>query len=291
MRFGTRIQQEDAELRVDGAELRTALPQRHGRAPTVSTGFQSQRLRRIGEYFAAQEDLLREMRHQVELETAPLAELLVRQQSTLQRTLQNLEERLRPVNEYADAEEANLAALEQRMQGQGMDFIARSFADYVGIQRQRIDGARQHIDEQRTPFLRFAEDQRAIVEVAIARFDDDVQALEQNLQEQRKVLMRVLDAMRSESFLSVKELLGTRESLLEEFAQAGITDPVEIATQMNALRGELALEGGGTHLQAVVSASDAADQRLSSAGPRSRTAPSPFASIAEREGVTAGRSA
>jgi hypothetical protein len=66
---------------------------------------------------------------------------------------------------------------------------------------------------------------------------------------------------------------------------------VEIATELNALRGELALEGGGTQLQAVVSAADAADGRLAAAGPRVRGVASPFASIVEREGRASGRTA
>jgi septal ring factor EnvC (AmiA/AmiB activator) len=275
-RFGQRSQTDDVaprvlrEVREDGrSEPRTLRSLISGVQPALAQAqpaLASQRLRRVAEYFAAQEDLLREMRHQLELETAPLAELLYRQHTTLQRTLQNLDDGLQPVNEYADQEEANLAALEERIAGEGMDFIARSFAEYVTTQRKRIEGARAHIDEQRTPFLRFAEDQRFAMEVALSRFDDDVQALEHNLTEQRKVLLRLLDALRSDGFLSVRELLAARHTLLEELADAGVTDPLEIAAQLNALRTQLPLEGSGTHLQAVVAATDAADQRLASSG-------------------------
>lgn len=283
MRFGQRSPQDDTEFRdprdtrEQRDEPRTLRSLIAGVQPSLaqaSPPLASQRLRRAADYFSAQEELLREMRHQVELETAPLAELLFRQHTTLQQTLQNLDEGLRPVNEYADQEEANLAALEQRISVDGMDFIARSFAEYVTAQRQRIESARAHIDDQRSPFLRFAEDQRFAMEVALSRFDDDLQALEHNLAEQRKVLMRLIDAMRSESFMSVRELLTARHARLDELSQEGLTDPIEIASQLNALRTELSLEGGGTHLQAVVAATDAADQRLASAGaPVPRTVP------------------
>ena len=60
--------------------------------------------------------------------------------------LVNLEERLRPLNEYADGEEANLDALESRMNAAGADHVARSFADYLADQRGRIASTRGQID-------------------------------------------------------------------------------------------------------------------------------------------------
>ncbi|MSQ42370.1 MAG: hypothetical protein EXR65_04970 [Dehalococcoidia bacterium] len=78
-----------------------------------------------------QSELLGSMRQQFEAEMEPLHELLVHQSATMQRMLGNLEERLRPLNEYADGEEANLDALEQRMNESGSDHVARSFAEYL----------------------------------------------------------------------------------------------------------------------------------------------------------------
>lgn len=242
--------------------MRSALP------PVTSA-----RLRRIAEYFVAQEELLHEMQRQVEMETAPLAELLIRQQTTMSQTMANLEERLRPLNEYADAEEANLGALEQRMNGAGMDFVARSFSEYLAMQRERIAETRSHIDEQRAPFIRYDEDSRATVEVALSRFDDDLGSLEQNLSEQRRVMLRMLDAMRSESFASAKELLLGREATMEEMARTGVTDPAEISQRLHTLRSEVATDGGNAHVQQVIAATDASDQRLGAAATScSRTA-------------------
>ena len=152
------------EPRQEMRPSRPAPPMRAALPPVTSA-----RLRRIAEYFVAQEELLHEMQRQVEMETAPLAELLIRQQTTMSQTMANLEERLRPLNEYADAEEANLGALEQRMNGAGMDFVARSFSEYLAMQRERIAETRAHIDEQRAPFIRYDEDSRATVEVALSR--------------------------------------------------------------------------------------------------------------------------
>lgn len=262
MRFGSRNHPEESEQRAEQRPSRpTPAPVR---APVVGA-VSSARLKRVAEYFVAQEELLHEMRRQVEMETAPLAELLLRQQATMQETMTNLEQRLRPLNEYADAEEANLRALEQRMNGAGMDFVARSFAEYLAAQRERIAETRGQIDEQRAPFLRYDEDARNTVEVALSRFDDDLGALEHNLAEQRRVMLRMLDAMRSEAFVSVKELLLGREATMEELARAGVTDPAEIASRLHALRSELPADGGGSHLQQVVAATDGADQRLTAA--------------------------
>lgn len=56
----------------------------------------SKRLQRIAEHFHTQAELLTTMRQEFESEMEPLHELLVRQTSTAQRMLSNLEERLRP---------------------------------------------------------------------------------------------------------------------------------------------------------------------------------------------------
>ena len=71
------------------------------------------------------------MREQFEAEMEPLHELLVRQSAAMQRVMANLEERLRPVAEYANSEEANLEALAQRIAAGGADHVARSFAPYL----------------------------------------------------------------------------------------------------------------------------------------------------------------
>lgn len=59
---------------------------------------------------------------------------------------------------------------------------------------------------------------------------------------------------------------------MEEMARAGITDPVEISARLHSLRQQLPAEGGSTHLQQVVSATDASDQRLQAAGASARPA-------------------
>ena len=264
MRFGSRNNHNDDAERAERVEVRQEMraprpaPARAPLPPVTSA-----RLRRIAEYFVAQEELQHEMQRQVEMETAPLAELLVRQQTTMQQTMANLEDRLRPLNEYADAEEANLGALEQRISGAGMDLVARSFAEYLATQRERIAETRAHIDEQRGPFLRYDEDARGVVEVALSRFDDDLGALEQNLSEQRRVMLRMLDAMRSEAFASAKELLLSREALMEEMARTGVTDPSEISSRLHSLRSDVNADGGNAHVLQVIAATDTADQRLS----------------------------
>lgn len=86
------------------------------------------------------------MRTQFQDELQPLNELLARQNATMQQLLLNLEERLRPLSEYADSEESNLESLERRMRESGSDFVTRSFPEYVQQQRKRIGETRQQID-------------------------------------------------------------------------------------------------------------------------------------------------
>ena len=181
----------------------------------------SKRLQRVAEHFHTQAELLAGMRQQFEAEMEPLHELLVQQAGTMQRLLTNLEERLRPLNEYADGEEANLDALEHRMNDSGSDHVARSFAEYLADQRARIAATRSQIDQQRLPFLQYGEEQRDTVEVALSRFDADMEALEQNLAEQRKVMMRMLDSMRSDAFTAVKDFLVSRQEAMGTLASSG----------------------------------------------------------------------
>jgi hypothetical protein len=174
---------------------------------------------------------------------------------------------VRPLNEYADGEEANLDALEHRMNESGSDHVARSFAEYLADQRARIAGTRTQIDQQRMPFLQYGEEQRDTVEVALSRFDADMEALETNLAEQRKVMLRMLDSMRSETFTAVKEFLMSRQEALAALAQSGSTDPAEIGRSVQQLRRALEPMADAPQVRPVLERVDAADRRLVSAAP------------------------
>ena len=228
----------------------------------------SPRLERFAQFFGAQQRLLESIRHEYEDEMQPLETLLERQSHTQQQLLANLEGRLRPLNEYADGEEANLDALEERMSAQGPDFIQRSFSEYLEAQRRRISETRDQIDEQRLPLLHYGDEQRDSIEVALARFDADVEALELNLAEQRKLLMRMVDGMRSDSFVAVKHFLEAREISMAELAASGITDPGEIAQSAQNLREAVdAMASQSVHIQAVLEATDTADEELMASAP------------------------
>lgn len=225
----------------------------------------SERLRRVATYFSNERQLIEEMATQIESETLPLAELLAHQASTMQLILSNLEERLRPLNEYADHEEANLSSLEDRIDSDGMEFIQRSFAEYVEGQRRRIDETRRQIDEQRDPFLDFRDDQRESVEIALSRFDEDFDALEQNLHEQRRVMMRILEGMRSDSFSSVLDFLAARQETLLAAAERGVTDPQTIAADLQELQKKVDIVPGQEQLRPLLETATESDRRLLSA--------------------------
>ena len=235
-----------------------------GRDPDAKIA--SPRLQRLSSYFRAQLELMEEMSRQMEAETRPLIELLARQRGTVERVLENLEDRLGPIREYAESEEANLDSLQERMKGDGMGSIARSFSDYVAQQRQRIAETHQRVDGQREPFEQLALDQRDAVELALSRFDSDIAVLEGNLSEQRRVLMHLLDSLRSEDFHEVREFLGARDEALAAAAERGITDPAEIVASMQALRPALHPGGGNAQLDRALEEAEEADERLLNAG-------------------------
>ncbi|MDP2328435.1 MAG: hypothetical protein Q8M79_10175, partial [Dehalococcoidia bacterium] len=127
---------------------------------------------------------------------------------------------------------------------------------------------RDQIDQQRTPFLQYGEQQRETVESALSRFDADIEALEQNLAEQRRVMMRMLDAMRSETFGAVKEYLAGRQGALAQMADAGSTDPGEIGRSVQQLRRSLEqIAGKSDYARAVLEQADVADRALISVAP------------------------
>ncbi|RJQ13069.1 MAG: hypothetical protein C4558_00665 [Dehalococcoidia bacterium] len=217
------------------------------------------------------------MREQFESEMAPMQDLLVQQAQAMHQLMTNLEERLRPLNEYADGEEANLHALESRISAGGPDHVARAFQPYLEEQRNRINSTRSQIDQQRVPFVQYGEDAREAVEVALSRFDHDMDALEQNLAEQRRVMMRMLDAMRSESFAAVKAYLDGRQEAVGQIAATGSTDPQEIGRAMQAFRNEVeGMARQSDHIKQVLDKTDLADRQLisiSAVGPRTLQTP------------------
>lgn len=230
--------------------------------PAAAPVVHSTRLRRLGEYFAAHSELLAEMRRQTEAETAPFQQLLNQQAETSRYLVQSLDLRLRPLLEYAVSEEQNLAALEEEMASQGMEFIARSFSDYVAQQRLRIRETRSHIEMQRAPYQAHSDAQREAIEMALSRFDEDVAMLEHNLAEQRKIMMRMLDAMRSEAFVAAREYLAAREAEMRESARAGITDPAAITMRLREAGAQLSGVDSTAYLERLVQHVQSTDERF-----------------------------
>jgi hypothetical protein len=231
---------------------------------------ESPRLSRMAQYFLEQGELLSQMRTQIEQETSPLIDLLIRNEDTLSYVIANFDERLRPLEAYATTEERNLAELQNRLTGEGGDHLARSFSEYLTAQRQRIDETRARITQQREPFLRYREDQQQAIEVALSRFDGDISALEDILAEQRRVTMRLLDAMRSEAFVAVKDYLAERHDILVDVVTNKVTDPGQIADAMRASRTNVPKQtqgAGAEHLNQVLRATDESDRRFASASP------------------------
>ena len=259
MRFGSRSR----------SDREPALPEPTDEASQHSY---SQRIQRLVQYFSAQTELLDEMRAQVEEEISPVLDLLKDQERTMARLLLNLDQQLEPLSQYAASEEENLQSLEQQLSGEESGFVAGQFQTYLAQQRARIDETRQRIDDQRAPFLAFGDDQRETVEVALSRFDVDIDALEQNLAAQRKVMMRMLDAMRSESFTTLRSFLADRAAELAELVQDGSAHPGVIGDLLHHM-GDSLREDGDQHISATVAASDLADERLREAAP---TAPVAF---------------
>ena len=153
------------------------------------------------------------------------------------------------------------------MNESGSDHVARSFAEYLAEQRGRISATRSQFDHQRMPFLEYGEEQRDTVEVALSRFDADMDALETNLAEQRKVMLRMLDSMRSETFAAVKNFLVSRQDALSALAGAGSTDQAEIGRSVQQLRRALEPMADTPQVRPVLERVDQADRRLVDAAP------------------------
>ena len=102
---------------------------------------------------------------------------------------------------------------------------------------------------------------------ALSRFDTDMDALETNLAEQRKVMLRMLDAMRSDTFGAVKEFLVSRQEALAALAGAGSTDPNEIGRSVQQLRRALEPMADSPQVRPVLESVDTADRRLVASAP------------------------
>ena len=227
----------------------------------------SSRLRRLAAQVTAQEELVEGVGRELEVEAEPLRGLLDRQAVAMARVMANLSQQLEPVRAFAAEEESNLSALQERMQRDGMGYVAHSFAEVVAEHQERIEKTRARIEGQRAPFERFVADERKTIELALRQFDSEIDALGRALAEQRKVTLRLLDAMRSDEFKEVRDFLLARQQVLEEGSAGGITDPSEIAARIRAVRDARPSDApSSSALSDVLESAASADALLMTAG-------------------------
>ncbi len=99
--------------------------------------------------------------------------------------------------------------------------------------------------------------------------------------------MRMLDAMRSESFTTLRSFLSGREAELAELVQDGSAHPGVVGDLLHHMGDSL--RNDDEHIAAAVAASDLADERLRGAGPTAPVAftpPEPAEELAEVEEAT-----
>ena len=227
---------------------------------------ESARLHRIQQFFFHQEELTDSMHEDYINLIRPLRELIAGHEKTQELLLKNLEGQLLPLNEYADDQQNTLDELEGKMSEDGFGFLQRAFSETIEAHRATILKTRMQISQQLDPMIQFDEQQRESVDLALQRFDKDINALEDNLAQQRQLLTRMVDTMRSDSFTAVREFLQAREIRLSEIANSGVTDPGAIAESMQNLQDEHTTETDkSSHITNVMDLTNRADTILADA--------------------------
>lgn len=227
---------------------------------------ESARLHRIQQFFLHQEELTDSMHEDYINLIHPLRELIAGHEKTQERLLKNLEIQLLPLNEYADDQQNTLDELEGKMSEDGFGFLQRAFSETIEAHRATIAKTRMQISQQLDPMVQFDEQQRESVDLALQRFDEDINALEDNLAQQRQLLTRMVDTMRSDSFTAVQEFLREREIRLSDIANSGMTDPGAIAESMQNLHDEhIAQTDQSSHMTTVMDLTNRADTDLADA--------------------------
>ena len=227
---------------------------------------ESARLHRIQQFFLHQEELTDSMHEDYINLIHPLRELIAGHEKTQERLLKNLEIQLLPLNEYADDQQNTLDELEGKMSEDGFGFLQRAFSETIEAHRATIAKTRMQISQQLDPMVQFDEQQRESVDLALQRFDEDINALEDNLAQQRQLLTRMVDTMRSDSFTAVQEFLRERETRLSDIANSGMTDPGAIAESMQNLHDEhIAQTDQSSHMTTVMDLTNRADTDLADA--------------------------
>ena len=227
---------------------------------------ESARLHRIQQFFLHQEELTDSMHEDYINLIHPLRELIAGHEKTQERLLKNLEIQLLPLNEYEDDQQNTLDELEGKMSEDGFGFLQRAFSETIEAHRATIAKTRMQISQQLDPMVQFDEQQRESVDLALQRFDEDINALEDNLAQQRQLLTRMVDTMRSDSFTAVQEFLREREIRLSDIANSGMTDPGAIAESMQNLHDEhIAQTDQSSHMTTVMDLTNRADTDLADA--------------------------
>ena len=146
---------------------------------------------------------------------------------------------MRPMTEYAEQVEVNLARLEASLRAMNVP-AGSPLALQAVAERTRLRDVRHAIDEAKEPLRASIRREEQALDAALAPFDAEVSSVEMLLRQQRRHLVKVLAGLQSDQFRVAVGVLERRNEELGVLASLGSLNESEVGAVLSISAAERA---------------------------------------------------
>lgn len=191
-------------------------------------------LERIHRQFDEQIRAIGEAKRLLEERLAPFQQHLLELRRDVDRALKQLEAHLKPLRQYLEGQRDHLERIGMQQhveQRDEFDPVDRFLAE----QRQILDRANRHLEEQQRPLTQYLEDQQRAIEDVFWDLEETLEPFGAHLKEQQRLLEAIAEAHVTGEFQTLASYCGERQAALERAATAAQYHPQALFAEVDGI--------------------------------------------------------
>ncbi|MCI0407290.1 MAG: hypothetical protein L0191_01790, partial [Acidobacteria bacterium] len=191
-------------------------------------------LERIQRQFDEQIRAIGEAKRLLEERLAPFQQHLLELRRNVDRALKQLEAHLKPLRQYLEGQRDQLERIGTKQnveQKDEFDPVDRFLAE----QRQILEQANRHLEEQQRPLIQYLEDQQRAIEDIFWDLEETLEPFGAHLKEQQRLLEAIAEARVTEEFQALASCCAERQAALERAATAAEYHPQPLFADLDGI--------------------------------------------------------